>query len=448
MSEMRTAGAMLVVAMASLVFSGCGGTEEEERQPFKAGVASVKITPEKPGLYLAGWGQNRLYTKIHDDLYARALALQRSGTTVVWVSLDLLGMLGPDVEDVRRRVTDLPPNNIVITCTHVHSAPDIIGFWGPKEGVSGVDDDYREFVKARTAQAIKQALRNLRTARIRLAKTQAPPKTARNFDAPNLIDPEINILQIVSPADEPIAVAVNWGCHPEALDSHNLEVTSDWVHWTRQVVEEKVGGLCLFFNGALGGMVSPDISEHSFAEAERVGKAVGAAVVRALADADSPSRPDLTFASRTIQLPIENEKFLSALRAGLLPAYRGFSGSDISADLAVMWLGESVWMTMPGEPLPSVGLAAKALVKADYKFLVALANNELGYILPREFWGNKTYDYEWSMSVGPKTADLCLTALRDLVAQRTTPAKSSAPPEQKAPAPSATKEKPRSGKSF
>lgn len=438
---------MLVVAVTCLAFSGCGGAEEEERQPFKAGVASVKITPEKPGLYLAGWGENRAYTKVHDDLYARALALQRGGTTVVWVSLDLLGMLAPDVADVRRRVSDVRPQNIVITCTHVHSAPDVIGFWGPREGVSGADEDYREFVKERTAQAIRQALRNLRTARIRLAKTQAPPKTARNFDDPKLIDPEISILQVLSPADEPIAVAVNWGCHPEALDSHNLEVTSDWVHWMRQVVEEKVGGTCLFFNGALGGMVSPDISEHSFAEAERVGRAVGAAVVKALADADSPVRPDLAFAARTIQLPVENQKFLAALRAGLLPAYKGFTGAEVAADLAVMWLGESVWMTMPGEPLPSVGLAAKALAKADYKFLVSLANNELGYILPREFWGNKTYDYEWSMSVGPKAADLCLAALRDLLATRATTAKSGTPPEQKAPTPAATKEKPRSGKS-
>ncbi|MCX7599622.1 MAG: hypothetical protein N2512_12265 [Armatimonadetes bacterium] len=446
---MRTAGATLVVVMACLVFSGCGGAEEENRQPFKAGVASVKITPEKPGLYLAGWGENRVYTKVHDDLYARALALQRGDTTVVWVSLDLLGMLGPDVADVRRRVADVPPQNIVITCTHVHSAPDIIGFWGPKEGVSGVDEEYREFVKQRTAQAIKQAVRNLRTARIRLARTQAPPKTARNFNAPNLIDPEISIVHVVSPADEPIAVAVNWGCHPEALDKHNLEVTSDWVHWMRQVVEGKVGGICLFFNGALGGMVSPDISEHSFSEAERVGKAVGETVVRALADADSPSRPDLAFASRTVHLPVENERFLTALRSGLLPAYNGFTGREVSADLAIMWLGESVWMTMPGEPLPSVGLAAKALAKAEYKFFVSLANNELGYILPRDFWGDETYDYEWSMSVGPKTADLCLGALRDLLATRATTAKATTPTEQKAtPAQAATKEKPRSGKSL
>jgi len=443
---MKIAAAMCLAAGACLVLSGCGGAEEEERQPFKAGVASVKITPEKTGLYLAGWGQNRAFTKVHDDLYARALALQRGGTTVVWVSLDLLGMLGPDVADVRRRVPDISPQNIVVTCTHVHSAPDIIGFWGPKEGVSGVDDDYREFVKQRTAQAIKSALRNLRAARIRLARTQAPPKTARNFDDPKLIDPEISILQVVSPADESIAVAVNWGCHPEALDSHNLEVTSDWVHWMRRAVEEKVGGVCLFFNGALGGMVSPDIAEHSFAEAERVGNAVGAAVIKALGEADSPSRPDLAFATRTIQLPIENQKFLAALQSGLLPAYKGFRGTDVTADLAVMWLGDSLWMTMPGEPLPSVGLAAKALTKADYKFLVSLANNELGYILPRDFWGNKTYEYEWSMSVGPKAADLCLAALRDLLAARPAVAKTTPPPEQKAP-PATSKEKPRPAKS-
>jgi hypothetical protein len=411
---MRTA-VLLAGAVAIGLLAGCGGSEEEERKPFKVGVASVKITPDKQGLYLGGWGNNRAFTTVHDDIYARAIVFERGETKVAWVTLDLVGLMGPDVEDVRSRVKDLPPENIVICSTHVHSAPDTIGLWGPDETTPGVDQEYVEFVKQRTADAIKQALRASRVARVRFARTGAPPKCAKNFRDAESIDTEISILQIVNPADEPVATVVNWGCHPECLDKHNLELTSDWVHWLRQVVEGKTQAPCLFFNGALGGMVSPDIEAHTFAEAERVGTAVGEAVVKALAEAEGPLRPDLEFRTQKVSVPLQTQRLRQALQAGIIVPYKGHKADEVETEVAVMWLGPSVWMTMPGEPLPAVGLEAKNLADADYKFFVSLANNELGYILPKQLWGQSTYDYEMSMSMGPDTADILLNVLKSLL---------------------------------
>ncbi|MBC7287440.1 MAG: hypothetical protein H5T86_05220 [Armatimonadetes bacterium] len=409
--------AVTVLGVVIWTLAGCGGTEEEERKPFRVGVASLQITPKKTGLYLAGWGHNRAFTKVHDDIYARAIAFERGGTTVVWVSLDLVGLLAPDVGEIRERVEDVPPDHILICCTHVHSAPDVVGLWGPSEDVPGVDEEYRKYVKDRTVEAIKRALRSMRTARIRLARTQAPPNCAVNHDDPEIIDPEISILQAVNPAGEPIATVVNWACHPECLDKANLEVTSDYVHWLREVVESQTGGICIFFNGALGGMVSPACKEHSFAEAERIGRAVGDAVVKALKEAEEPMRPDLAFASTQVRFPIESPRLLKALKAGLLVPYKNFRDKEVTADIAVMWLGPSIWMTFPGEPLPALGLKAKSMAETDYKFLISLANNEVGYIIPTDQWGQKRYEYEMSMSLGPKTAGICLNALSELLAE-------------------------------
>jgi len=430
---MRLSLFLTAVAMLALLLAGCGGAEEEKRHPFRAGVASVKITPSRTGLYLAGWGNNRAFTKVHDDIYARALVLERGDVRVAWVSLDLLGLMGPDVEKIKERVKTVPASNIVIACSHVHSAPDLIGLWGPEEQTPGVDRDYAEFVRQKTADVIERAARNLRVARVRFARVAAPPGCAINHNDPDMIDNEISILQVVDPADEPRATVVNWACHPECLDSHNLELTSDYVHWLRQVVEAKTEAPCLFFNGALGGMVSPDVKEHSFAEAERLGTVVGKAVVNGLEEAEGPLRPDLAFVSRQVRLPLETPRLKQAFAAGLIVPYRGLKGNTVTADVAVMWLGPSVWMTVPGEPLPAVGATAKGLTDADYKFLVSLANGEFGYILPREFWGRKKYDYEMSMSLGPKTADIILDALRSML---------SSPPEWFGPRPQAAQAKP------
>ncbi len=413
---MRLAMLLGITAVAWLGLAGCGGSDEEDRKPFKAGVASVKITPETEGLYLGGWGENRVFTKVHDDIYARALVFERGSTKVAWVAVDLVGLMAPDVDKIRAQVKDIPPENIVIACSHVHSAPDTIGLWGPDETTPGADPDYMEFVRARIAEAIKQAQRGTRVARIKLAKAQAPPNCAVNHNDPEMIDTEISLLQVVNPADEPVATVVNWACHPECLDSKNLELTSDYVHWLRQVVEAETGAPCLFFNGALGGMVSPDLEDHCFAEAERIGTAVGKTAAEALKEAEGPLRPDLAFRTQRVTIPLKTDRLAQALAAGLIVSYRGHKGHEVEVDLSVMWLGPSVWVTMPGEPLPAVGEQAKALAEADYKFLVTLANSELGYILPRAFWGRDKYEYEMSMSLGPDTADLCLAALKDLLA--------------------------------
>lgn len=72
---------------------------------MKIGYAQTVITPslDKP-VYLAGFGNNRRAEAIHDDLYARALAIQDEKKTLVLVALDLIGFFRSDVQDVIRRV--------------------------------------------------------------------------------------------------------------------------------------------------------------------------------------------------------------------------------------------------------------------------------------------------------------------------------------------------------
>ena len=43
------------------------------------------------GIYLAGFGNNRIATAMHDDLWARAIAIESGATKIVIVSIDLIG---------------------------------------------------------------------------------------------------------------------------------------------------------------------------------------------------------------------------------------------------------------------------------------------------------------------------------------------------------------------
>ena len=82
-------------------------------QGFEAGAAQSVITPQllpPHALYLAGFGHNRLATAVHDDLYARCLAIGIAPQTLVICSADLIGLFYDDVLAIRRAFQQKTPS--------------------------------------------------------------------------------------------------------------------------------------------------------------------------------------------------------------------------------------------------------------------------------------------------------------------------------------------------
>src|SRR5437899_4743862 len=81
--------------------------------PFFAGAASIAITPEVrpdgPPIWLAGFGQDRAASGVHDDLYARALVLGTGTRSVAIVALDLIGLFHDEVVRIREEVRTRHP---------------------------------------------------------------------------------------------------------------------------------------------------------------------------------------------------------------------------------------------------------------------------------------------------------------------------------------------------
>jgi hypothetical protein len=93
----------------------------------------------------------------------------------------------------------------------------------------------------------------------------------------------------------------------------------------------------------------------------------------------------------------------------------------VTTELAYLNLGGLQLISVPGEPLPKLGYALKALLPGPFRMIAALAEDELGYILPDDdFTAPANYfdpgeQYEESMSIGPQTGSLLLAAVRELV---------------------------------
>lgn len=386
------------------------------------GYAQTIITPslEQP-VYLAGFGNNRRAQVVHDELFARSLAIQTGQITLVLVALDLIGFFRQDVYEVIHAVRQSHPAvEIVIASTHTHHGPDTMGLWGPDTKTSGVDDQYMSILKQKIAETIIASLSHLRPASIKWASVHVPGlvKNARN---PEILDEELTLAQFCSD-ETPLVTLFNFPCHPEVLWEHNPNITSDYVHSLRGEVEKRTGAPCIFFSGALGGMMTPDVRDHSFEEAEQVGRKLAGEGLKALG-AVSSQQPVISCRRCEIKAKLTNILYKLAFRRKLLPDGRDKKGY-IHTEVSLIKIG-GLWLAaVPGELLPKLGLQLKVWMKesgAQVAGVIGLANDELGYILPGEDFkypwnpfrpGNH---YEETNSIGKEIAPQVMNGIRSLL---------------------------------
>jgi hypothetical protein len=399
---------------------------------FNTGYAQRTITPslERP-VYLAGFGRNRTAVDVHDDLYARALAMESETTRLVLVALDLIGLPRRMCREVENRVNNYLAGHgqpaswrILIASTHTHHAPDTLGLWGPDEATSGVDPLYIDWLLSQISSAVLDAIQQLRPSSLR-ASAVPVPGLVKNARDPEIVDDELTCLQFLGEGSDLYATLLIYPCHPEVLWEHNPQITSDYPGELRRMVESTGNTPCIFFVGALGGMLTPDVTDHSFPEAEAMGWTLAQAALFSLASPDilEISAPVLSVQTLPVNIPLENPIFHLAISAGLLPDERSQSG-ELITQVSLIKIGP-VWLAcVPGELLPKLGLEVKERLcqtGARLAAIVGLADDEIGYILPQEdyVYPPDPFDpgehYEETMSLGPEAGPRLLQAIYSLI---------------------------------
>jgi len=385
------------------------------------GFAQNVITPSLERLvYLAGFGQNRRAVDVHDDLYVRALALRTSDRTLVLCGLDLIGFFRPSIQEVvhqvHARLGDEMPE-ILIASLHPHHGPDTMGLWGPDDRTSGVDPVYMAALKKKIADVILAALEDLRPAAGMKATSVHVPGVAKNARNPETVDDELTVLQFLDEGQKPLASLFDFPCHPEVLWEHNPHITADYPGVLRQALEQATGAPCIFFSGALGGMMTPDVRDHSFEEAEVMGRTLAEKGLGALAGTESLPIPAISLQKREIKVKLTNPLYKLAFWRKLLPDMRDRKGF-IQSEVNLIKIGDLWFAAVPGELLPKLGLHLKTRMLATgarVAAVIGLASDELGYMLPAEdfrfplnpFKPGKHYEETNSIgrSIGPVVVD-------------------------------------------
>jgi hypothetical protein len=376
--------------------------------PIRAGAAKVEITPGRP-CHMAGFGQGRVSTGVHDPLFARALVLEAAdGGRVAVLALDLIGLSITDARRIRAAVRDVPGERVLVCATHDHEGPDTLGFWGEAFVVSGRDEAYVAELVRKAAEAVDLAAAALRPARARVGAREVAPGVATNIRGDGH-DPLVRALGLEEAASgAPIATLVDFGMHAEALWSRNTELTADWPGFACARLEARRGGTAVLVQGALGGMVTVDFREGergTFAGAARAGEAVANAAADALAEAPAEDRPPLALLRTRALIPCQNRFFNLFHMLGKLD--RASIGGHLETEVTLFRVGRLALAGLPGEilPRPARAIAADVAAAAPGEPLlvgvIGLADDELGYLLAPEQWPDARYGYEEGWSPSP-----------------------------------------------
>ncbi|MBX3413619.1 MAG: hypothetical protein KF708_13090 [Pirellulales bacterium] len=380
--------------------------EPASTEGLRAGAAEIKITPLQ-----AEWLDPRYREKYqpHDDLYARAVLFERGDERVALVGADLFGLGLTTVEPIIERVKEAGIAHLVLAASHNHAAPDTMGVYGHYPA------EYNQYIQDQVVKCVQAAYANLRPVKeLRTASRELPMDGARvaglirNARNVGLVDPTISILQPIGEDDQPIATLVNFACHVEGIEAGVLELTADFPGYMCEQIKADGGGIPVFLNGAVGGMVSGDNRARTHDEAKATGLAFAALVKDLEKTAQPPATFDFAVETKRVEIPMTNANF-KPLYEQMRPLNRG----RVVTQMTLVRLGECEMVTLPGEVLPEVAVEILEHMHGFPRILIGLANDQLGYIIPPEDFRDD--EYEETMSQGPAAAPVVRdTAIRML----------------------------------
>ena len=393
-------------------------------EPFEAGAAKIDITPPV-GVELAGYSprveKTNRSTGIHDRIWIRALALRSKERCVLILVMDLLGIELLTTHRVRSLIAEkvpIIPGDILIACTHNHSAPSIMD-QHKKHWL--VDQAWKEATIQAAVDAAAMAFGNMRPAQVGVGKTEVhgvganrkawlddgsvfhyvglsarvPPKE-RTVVKKGIVDPELSVLCVKDRAGRIIAVLMNYACHPW-LYNGNL-VSSEVSGACTELVEEQLrsenpDAVALFTPGTGSNIITlqnqvpmPESlreRERWFsAERARLGAILSQAalqVVQAMTEFTSPG--SITSEICEMACPVYDKELgaVIAENGGLPP-----TDLVIDTEMQVVKLGPIVLVGLPSEVYVEIGLDIKKHSLYEDILVISQSNDYFADIITHE----------------------------------------------------------------
>ena len=426
-----------LLMLALLLTSSLPLSAQDAAKKFRAGAYAQDITPTKFPISVNGGMADRQATAAHDRLHARCLVLDDGQTKIAFVVCDSC-MIPREVTDPAKtlaaKATGIPPERILISATHTHTAPTVGGVFQ-----SDPDEAYQKFLAEKIAAGITKAHGNLVPAKIgwgvgkdatqvfnRRWKVKPGSLLLKDpFDKgtdkvkmnpgylnPDLIepagptDPDIPFLSVQSTDGKPIAFLANYSLHyvggVPALSADYFAMFAERMRTLLNADDNFVG---IMSNGTSGninnvnfGKAGPGKKEQG-EQARLVAESVAKAAFDAHKNVKHRDWVPLKMAQKEIELgvrlPDESEikRAKAILAAAKKPVLSGLPevyaretvliakySPKVKVILQAIRVGEIGIVANPCETFVEIGLEIKEKSPLRPTFTIELANGYNGYL--------------------------------------------------------------------
>jgi len=421
------------VAGSALASGDAGAGERSsagDRSALRAGAAASNITPPL-GVSLDGTimqiGPAR---HIHDELHARCIVLDDGQMRVAIVVCDVTMISREIIDEAKERVarqTGIPTNHVLISATHTHMAPRMVGI-----GTGELDKQYDAFLIRRVADAVARAVNNLAPAKVGWVGVEKPefvhnrrwfmkpgtvppsplgsktdrvmmngrPKENRVKPA-GPVDPQVSALSIQHADGRPMTVLANYGIHYAGYKPG--QVSSDYFGRFARRIAQLLGTddqdppfVGIMSNGTSGNVGRGGRGPDGI-------RKVGDSVARVVATAcrKTAHRDRVSLAMRDVELELRVRlpdearlrwaRELSARARGKKRLTRpevyaretiklGAFPPKMSLKLQALRVGDLGIAAIPCEVFAETGLAIKRASPLKPTFVISLANGYNGYL--------------------------------------------------------------------
>jgi len=365
---------------------------------FSAGFARETVNPQN-GTAMAGYssGNNRLSTEIYEDIKATCTAISDGETVLLFYSTDSLFVAESMVDTVTKNVSKylngitIPPENVIMNATHCHSAPSL-HFSGATGMIRYLKDYYPTLYRL-----ANDAIRDLEEAKLFAGRTeteglnyvrryvsidgtkyiggtstpsgQDPTKVRHETEA----DPELQVIRFDRKTKKDI-ILCNWQCHVGGTGvggESNTFISPSWVGSLRDQVEQDLGVLFSYHQGAAGniassGKIKGDRNNGAYIQH---GKDIAKAAEQALADVKEYQSGKI-YANRQIFTATHDEEYKK----------KTSKGDTQNIYISAISIGEIAFATTPYEMHDTNGMQVKEGSPFKMTFMCAYTNGQYNYV--------------------------------------------------------------------
>ncbi len=368
-------------------------------------------------------------TKDGTSLAAKVLVAMNEEKTdrVAIAQLSLIGLYREDVLRVREAVaeaTGVPPGNVFVSCSHVHSGPWTI--------LRGKDAVIPSVVKA-VSEAARRAAGNLRPSRVGWAKRnlegvshlrrlvfsdgkvrtlrRAVPSTWRFEDNPEFVrydgalDTELIVMRFETLERNPFCCLFHFGCHPNP----------DFFGYAADRIEDMYGGalVCMPLKGASGDIDTPFFKAmngcFSAEQLPQLGGTLAGAVLEMMARAEMADGGRVGAACREVVLPVSPWVSRNRSRDPIDKIRRVVRAGRIETEVQAVRIAGTLLVGFPGEIASSMGGEMKNWRPGSCVCPIDQSTDGIGYLMEKSSFKIGGYECDpryWCLSTSAAAAIL------------------------------------------